>query len=188
MMRRVPLWQPPVPDLSNDPAPQYPYRGTQPRQISRRVFSPKFAPDLLSQAEIETSLKGAHIPNVSEFAGTLDSRTRIPQLVQTPFPGLILAAGIANAIMLVPKNPDRWGIKISNPTNNGNISFSFDAPFPLGPNGVGMGINVVTGGLYQEFQGVSVNAIYVWSDALGPTFPIPVVAYEGQLSVTSNQS
>jgi len=172
------------------PTPEYPFKGSF-AQRTNRDRGPAFAPrihgvDLLAGDEIEQELLENGIVQISDIIKYLRAHNTPPQLVQVGYPGLITAAGVSKAIQLVPKNPDRMSLLVCNPTSNGNITFSYDAPINLGS--VGLGNPVQTESSYPESNGsVSINAIYAWSDNDTATFPIPLIAYEGVLSIAGNK-
>lgn len=100
--------------------------------------------------------------------------------VQGSYPGVITAVGIANAILLCPKNTGRKGLIIANPSPaGGQISFSFNAPNQL-TGTIGGGIPINAGSFYEKSGGtIAVDAIYVWSDDPTANFPIGVIVFEG---------
>lgn len=159
-----------------------------PRLMTTPAYAPRIASDLQAASEIERELAR------SKPSGLDYLLHKVPQfqyqplpIVEAMYPGSIPAAGIANAFVLVPKNPNRKAMKISNPgklggliTGGGDLSFCYNSPVGL-PNGAGSGIIIPAGSPpYQETNGViSVDSIYVWSDDPFATFPIGVVAWEG---------
>jgi hypothetical protein len=160
--------------------------GAQEAASQVRPFSPRNAVDLEYATDLRRREQGQNIVPIADVIDLLTAHNRPPQLVQAGYIGQILAAGVADAIMLVPKNPHRQSMKIANPSPNGNVTFSYDAPLAIG--GFGMGIPVAAGTYDEESNGsVSINAIYVWSDQATATFPISVIAYEGVLSVVGNR-
>lgn len=172
------------------PAPAYELQSNAGRRMPSlyrtQPFSPRFAADLRAGNALEREIDREGIVELSSVVDHLTAENKPPQLVQAGYPGLITGAGVANKILLIPKNPHRQSLKISNPTPNGNITYSFDAPLSVG--GIGLGIPVSAGDFDEEANGsVSINAIYAWCDQATATFPIPVIGYEGVLSVVGNQ-
>lgn len=150
------------------------------------AYSPAYASDLEPGFAIQRQLARSTASGIDALSAKPHSFQYQPLPVfEAPWYALLNASGVANAVLLVPKNPDRKSLKISNPgqpgggIGGGNISFSFKAPVPLQP-GVGSGIVIQATQLYEERNGViSLDEIYIWSDDPFPTFPIAVVAYEG---------
>jgi hypothetical protein len=170
------------------PTPGYPLVGnaaTRMPDFGVKAYYPT-ANDIAPGAQLERDLEGGYVP-LSDIINFLTARNRPPQLVQAAYYTLITGLGVANKKLLVPKNPLRQSIKISNPSALGNITFSYDSPILLA--GMGMGIPVASGTYDEESNGsVSINGIWVWSDQASATFPIPVIAYEGVLSVAGNHA
>lgn len=161
--------------------------GERSRSEGRAGFAPRIASDLISSKETRELLLRDGIVPIADIIKYLRATNLPPQLVQVGYPGLITAVGVANAVRIVPKNPDRMSLLVCNPSANGNITFSYDAPISLG--GVGLGNPVQTQSSYPELNGsVSINAIYAWSDNAGATYPIPLIVYEGSLSIVGNKA
>jgi hypothetical protein len=159
-------------------------------QRNPRGQGPAFRPiqgdprDLEANFDIEAQLRRAHQVNfdpkqqLSLQEGPPPIPTGPEAVVVSTYPVLIAGLGIAVAQNIVPKNLNRRGLKVSNPSNNGQISFSFNSPSAL-TNDFGSGIGVSAGDVWEENgPTISVDTIYVWSDDVTATFPIPVAIFE----------
>lgn len=172
-------------------SPIYPRRNESAHQVEPRNFGQGFSPE--AQSDVATLNKimrdiarDGTVP-LDEIVRRLDAYNLPPQLTQSTFFAQITARGPQNAVQLVPKNPERMGLYVSNFTPNGDpIVLSFDAPIQVAAN-TGAGIPIAANSFFEEANGsVSVNSIFVFCNIASLLFPITVLAYEGHLSITGN--
>lgn len=147
--------------------------GTKIRGVLNNGVQLRIPPGHSSLQHAIDASNGADLPTPAPAAQAGPENT-----VEASWPAFIQQVGVANAVQIVPKNNSRRSLKVANPTANGLISFSFNAPQQLG--GIGMGIPVDPQDHYEaQNSTISIDAIWVWSDDPSATYPIPVVAFEG---------
>lgn len=119
------------------------------------------------------------------------------QVVAVSFPANITLLGVQYAFELIPRNAKRKEWVISNPSNAGDVTYSFEAPIQ-GQTGATQGVNIGTN-LYNiglglrcnasgAAAGVVYNSIWVWCDDTRAKFPIPILGLEYVTTYAGNRT
>jgi len=148
-----------------------------------RGSSPRIQDDEMSTALLRQALEEGIVP-IDQILARLDARNQPPQLTQGKYLKFITAA--ATPVLLIPRNKRRQSLSISNFTDNGDIVMSYDFPDEFGQVYAGNLIPASTPPFVETNGSVSMNDIYVVCNDTQATFPIPVLGYEGCLSLTGN--
>lgn len=158
----------------------------------RRGFDQGYAPlavDLLHGERVQREIADAGLVPMEAVLENLTAHNLPPQIIQGGTLQYITAQGRAGQVLLIPKNPWRQGFLVANFTGSAGVLFSFDQPFDTGITGFQLA-GIPMGGYYQEANGsVSTNDIWVFCDAdpAEVSYPIPILGYEAQLSITGNR-
>lgn len=156
-----------------------------------REFGQGYAPsaaDALHGEAVQQEIARQGTMPLASVLENLTARNLPPQLVQGTFIKWITA--VRTPTLLIPKNPHRFAFIVSNYIGAGSVLFSFDQPVAM-QSGVGntntlAGIPI--GSCYQEANGsVSVNDIWVFCNDTAGDYPIPILGYEANLSITGNR-
>lgn len=150
-------------------------------------FDPNAQPDEFEVAKLRKDIRARGIIDIGAYLDYLAATNMPPQLVQGPFPQNITAPG--QPVLLIPKNRRRQSWRVSNWTNAGVILYSFGYPISFG--NLFAGIPVPAQDSDEELNGsVSINDIWIWTNdpQAALTYPIPVLGYEGGLSIAGNKA
>lgn len=155
------------------------------------AYDPTYQRDQAQLQDIRDALAAGVVP-FDEVIRMLEAHNLPPQLVQGMHVRQIAAAGANNAVDLVPKNPNRLSLVVSNFLQVApGVCFSFDKPAVVSIVAgvqIGAGIPIDARSTYIESNGsVSINGVYVFCNDMTAVFPVPVLAYEGTLSVAGNR-
>lgn len=173
------------------PSPDNPlanrHGGQQDPRRFGRGYSPDFPSDISLLEDVFRRIAADGTVPLDEIIRRLVAYNVPPQVAQHAMIAQIAVRGPAGAVELLPKNPDRVSMIVANFGVPGDtIVMTFDAPALAGT--VLPGIPIAAQGTYQESNGsVSVNSVWVGTNAAAPTLPILVLAYEGMLSIAGNK-
>ena len=153
-----------------------------------RAYSNGAQADQLSLESFRQELDRQGLVALADVVAMLDAKNLPAQLEQVAFPGFITAFGVAGAVRLVPKNPiARYSFVVSNFTNANLVCMSYGKPLDMGG---GIGAGVLVSPCFEETYGaVSIDELWMFcNDSSGGTsFPVPVVAFEGGISIAGNR-
>jgi hypothetical protein len=162
-----------------------------------RGFRPGFDPagqtDEMILAQLLQDIRHRGIRDIGQYLDFISAENLPPQLAQVTFRASITAAN--TPVKLMPKSARRMGIYVINFTAAGQILFSFDYPTNFGNNAGGQipvlgGVPIAASNYFEESNGTaSINDIWVFTNdpASALTYPIPVLGYQGGLSLVGNR-
>jgi len=187
----------PRPDMLEEPgqrhrfaqraAQNYPYLANEARRDARG-FGQGYRPDVLGDERAINEMQQRAARGVVPFEDViarLDNPNLPPGVKQGSFLAQINAFGTDGAVRLIPMNPFRKGLLISNFIGANLILFSFGQPINTG-TGIGAGVPLTP--CYQETNGtISIDDIWVFCNDSTVDFPLYVLGYEANPSVAGSK-